>query len=168
MGPITTHQTLRRGEDEKRTHIVSPQIRLELSRENLQRRTLSDTVRSNQSEHLSRSWRRQSMEFERVGGITMRHLSVEVGGEVDDVDSFKGTSRCDGGESAKSAEGGVKGKNDFLGQIPQPVMMKLNVRMAQNGKRDTAYRCRVLLRCRQSFSWDRLRYKVYLENARKR
>ena len=53
----------------------------------------------------------------------MRHLGVEVGGEVDDVDSFEGTSRGGGVESARGAEGGAQRKNNFLGQIPQPVLV---------------------------------------------
>jgi len=70
--------------------IIPPQIRLLLARQNLQRRTLADTVRPNQSEHLSRPWHGQAVQLEGVGGVSVGDLSLEVGGQIDDVDGVEG------------------------------------------------------------------------------
>ena len=43
------------------THIVTAEIGLEFSGQNLQRRALSDTIGPHQTQHLTRSWGRKSM-----------------------------------------------------------------------------------------------------------
>lgn len=71
------------------TDVVSSQVRLELSGEDLERRRLSDTVRSYETEHLTRPRGGQTMELERVGGVSVGDLGLEVGGKVDDSDGLK-------------------------------------------------------------------------------
>lgn len=56
------------------THIISSKIRFEFSGQNLQRRTLSDTISSHQTKHLTRPWSREPMQFEGIGGVTVRDL----------------------------------------------------------------------------------------------
>lgn len=71
--------------------IVSPQVRLQLARQNLQRSALSNTVCSHQSQHLPRSWQWQSVQLEAVGAVAVCDLCLEVGGQVDDVDGVEWT-----------------------------------------------------------------------------
>ena len=66
--------------------IITAQIWLELSTENLQRSRLSDTVGSNKTQDLAWSWHGKTMELEAVGGITVSDLGLKVGWQVDNVD----------------------------------------------------------------------------------
>lgn len=66
--------------------VVASQIGFELATENLQSRALSNTVCADQSQYLARTRHWQPMQLEAVGGITMCYLSLEIGGQVDDVD----------------------------------------------------------------------------------
>ena len=67
--------------------VVAAQVGLELSTENLQSSTLSDTVCSNKTENLSGTGHGKSVKLETVGRITVGDLGLEVGGQVDNVDS---------------------------------------------------------------------------------
>lgn len=69
---------------------VSAQVRLELSAEDLQGGTLSNTVGSDKTQDLARSGHRQTMQLEAIGTITVGDLALEVGGQVDDGDGLKG------------------------------------------------------------------------------
>lgn len=69
---------------------MAAQVGLELSAENLQRGTFTNTVGSDKTKHLTRSWHRQTVELEAVGAITMGDLALEVGGQVDDGDGVEG------------------------------------------------------------------------------
>jgi hypothetical protein len=75
------------------TNVVSPEVGLELPREDLERRRLSDTVSSYETEDLSRTGRRQSVELERVGRVPVGHLGLEVGGKVNDGDGLERAPR---------------------------------------------------------------------------
>jgi hypothetical protein len=66
--------------------IVSSQIWLLLSGQDLEGCGLSDTVDSDQSENLTRSRCWQSMELEGVGRVSVSDLLLEIGWQVDDVD----------------------------------------------------------------------------------
>lgn len=66
--------------------VVTSQVGLELAAENLQGRALSNTVCADQTQHLARTRHWQPVQLEAVGGITMCYLSLEIGGQVDDVD----------------------------------------------------------------------------------
>lgn len=70
--------------------VVATQVGLELSAQNLQRRTLSDTVCTDQTQHLARTGHRQPVQLETVGRVSMGDLGLEVRGQVDDVDGIKG------------------------------------------------------------------------------
>ena len=70
--------------------VEATQVRLELSAQNLQRRTLSDTVCTDQTQHLARTGHRQPVQLETVGRVSMGDLGLEVRGQVDDVDGVKG------------------------------------------------------------------------------
>lgn len=70
-------------------HIKAPEVGLELAREDLECGRLADTVRADEAEDLARARRGQSMELERVGRVAVRHLRLEVGRQVDDVDRLK-------------------------------------------------------------------------------
>ena len=98
-------------------YVVSSKIRFELSGQNLQRRALSDTVSSHKTKHLTRSWGRESMQFERIGGITMGDLRLQVCRQVDDRNSFERTPAA--GINEKNV--GHGDKTHFLTQIPQPM-----------------------------------------------
>ena len=75
------------------TYIVATKVRLQLSSKNLQSGALSNTVGTDESEHLTRARSGQTVKLEGVCGVTMCYLRVEVGWQVNDSDSFKGTSR---------------------------------------------------------------------------
>lgn len=72
--------------------IEAAQVGLELSCKDLECSRLSDTVGSDQSKNLSRSGDGQTMELERVGRVTVSHLLLQVGGQVDNVDSTEGAA----------------------------------------------------------------------------
>ena len=94
--------------------IISTQIRLQLSRQHLQRRALSNTVRSNQSQYLPGPWHRQAVQLEGVGRVTMGDLRLEVGRQVDDVDGVEGTFL--GADTAADAQP-LANKGDFAGGV---------------------------------------------------
>ena len=79
-------------EESFKTHIVSTEVGLHLSSEDLESCRLSDTVGSYETENLTWTRSRQTMKFERVGGVPMGDLRLEVGGKVDDGDGFEGAS----------------------------------------------------------------------------
>lgn len=62
------------------------EIRLELSGENLQRRRLADTVRTDETEHGAQPGRREPMQLEGVGAVAVGGVLVQVAGKVDDLD----------------------------------------------------------------------------------
>ncbi len=67
------------------------QVRLKLAGKNLERGRLSDTVGTNKSKNLARSWHRQAMKLEAVGRIAMGDLRLQVGWQVDNVDGAEWT-----------------------------------------------------------------------------
>jgi hypothetical protein len=69
--------------------VVPPQIWLQLAAQNLQRRALSDTVCSHQSEYLAGAGHGQSVQLEAVGRVSMGDLSLEIRGQIDNVDSVE-------------------------------------------------------------------------------
>lgn len=69
--------------------IETTQVWLQLSGEDLERSGLSDTVGSNETEDLPRSWHRQTVKLEGVGGVSVGDLRLEVGWQVDNVDGAK-------------------------------------------------------------------------------
>jgi hypothetical protein len=71
--------------------IKSPQIRLQLPRQDPQRSALPDTIGANKPKYLSRSRGRQSVQLERVGGVPVSDFCVQVGGQVNNVDGAEGT-----------------------------------------------------------------------------
>lgn len=83
--------------------IKSAQVGLKLAAENLERSTLADTVRSDQTQHIPGSGHRQTMELEAVGRITMGDLTLEVRRQVDDSDSAEGAAF--GADTTTDAEG---------------------------------------------------------------
>ena len=72
--------------------VVAAQVRLELSSENLQCRTLANTVSPDQSKHLARTWSRQTVKLESVGCVTVRNFGVKVSREVNDGDCLEWAS----------------------------------------------------------------------------
>ena len=66
--------------------VETAQVWLQLSGENLERSGLSDTVSSDETQDLSRSWHRQTVKLEGVGGVSVSDLRLEVGWQVDNVD----------------------------------------------------------------------------------
>lgn len=69
---------------------MTAQVWLELSAEDLQGGTLSNTVGSDKTQDLARPRHRQTMQLEAVGAITVGDLALEVGGQVDDGDGLEG------------------------------------------------------------------------------
>lgn len=72
-------------------YIVSAQVGLEFSSKDFEGGALSDTIGSNKAENLSRSRSGKPMKLESVGSISVGNLGLEVRGEIDDGNSFKGT-----------------------------------------------------------------------------
>ena len=70
--------------------VIPAQVGLQLSTENLQSSTLSDTVGTDETQHLARTGHRQTVELKTVGRVPMRHLCLEIGGQVDNVDGTEG------------------------------------------------------------------------------
>lgn len=70
--------------------VVFSQVRLELPGQDLQGSTLADTVCSHETQHVSWSGHRQSVELEAVGRVSMGNLGFQVGREVDDGDGREG------------------------------------------------------------------------------
>lgn len=100
--------------------VISAQVGLLLAGKNLQCRTLSNTVRSHQSKHLTRSWEWKSVDLETVGAVAMRDLSLEVGGQVDNVDGVEwallGTDTASNTQSLGN-EGDFAGGVDFNAEL---------------------------------------------------
>jgi hypothetical protein len=71
--------------------IISSQVRLQFTTENLQCGTLSNTVSSDQTKNLTRSWHRKSVKLEAVGRVSVSDLGFEVGRQVDDADGSEWT-----------------------------------------------------------------------------
>ena len=74
------------------THIVAAKVGLQLSSKNLEGGTLSDTVGTDKAEHLARARGGETVKLERVRGVTMCDLRIEVGRQVDDSNGFEGAS----------------------------------------------------------------------------
>ncbi|KAI6772291.1 hypothetical protein HG530_003249 [Fusarium avenaceum] len=70
--------------------IVSTQVGLKLSTQDLEGGTLSDTVGSNETQNLTRSRHGKSVQLETVGAISVGDLALEVGGQVDDGNGVEG------------------------------------------------------------------------------
>jgi hypothetical protein len=70
--------------------VISSKIRLELATQDLQCCTLADSVRTNQSQHLSRARHRQSVKLEAICGVSMCDLGFKVRRQIDDVDCTEG------------------------------------------------------------------------------
>jgi hypothetical protein len=68
---------------------VSAQVGLELSTQNLEGSTLSNTVGTDKSKHLTGSGHGETMQLEAVGAISVGDLALKVGGQVDNVDRIK-------------------------------------------------------------------------------
>ena len=68
-----------------RRAIVPPEVWLELSTEYFECCALPDTVCTDKSKHLPGSGCWQSVELEAVGRIAVSDLSLQVGGQIDDV-----------------------------------------------------------------------------------
>lgn len=83
--------------------VVSAQVGLELSAENLQGGTLSNTVCSDQTENLAGSGHGQTVQLETVGSISVGDLAFEIGGQVDDGDGIERALL--GADTATDAEG---------------------------------------------------------------
>lgn len=70
---------------------ISTKIGLQLSTKDLQCGALSATICSNQSQYLSGTRHRKTVQFEAVGRIAVSDLGLEVRGQIDDIDSPKWT-----------------------------------------------------------------------------
>ena len=95
------------------THVVAAEIGLELSGQDLERRALPDAVRPDEAEDLAGPRGGQAVELERVGGVAVRDLGLEVRREVDDGDGLErasartlsdGRTRCGGGGALSDAD----------------------------------------------------------------
>lgn len=71
--------------------VVAAEVGLQLAAQNLQGSTLSDTVGTDQTKHLTGPGHGKPVQLEAVCRITVRDLSLEIGGQIDDVDGVKGT-----------------------------------------------------------------------------
>lgn len=83
-------------------YIISAQVGLEFSSKNFERCALSDTISSDETENLPRSGCGEPMKLESVGCIPVGDLRLEVGGKIDDGNSFKGASYIDPFEQTRA------------------------------------------------------------------
>lgn len=65
--------------------VIASKVRLQLATEDLQSRTLSNTVRSDEAKNLSGAGHRKSVQFKAVGLESVGDFGFQVGGQVDDV-----------------------------------------------------------------------------------
>ena len=72
--------------------IVSTEIGFELAGKDFDRGGLADTVRTDETEDLAGPWCRETMEFERICGVTMGDVGAQVGRKIEDLDGFKWAS----------------------------------------------------------------------------
>jgi hypothetical protein len=70
--------------------VKTSEVGLQLSTENLQRRTLSNTVGTDETKHLSGTGHGKTVKLETVGGVTVGNLGLQVGRQVDDVNGTEG------------------------------------------------------------------------------
>lgn len=95
---------------------VAAQVGLELSGQDLQGSALSDTVGSDQTQNLTGSGHRQTMQLEAVGAISVGDLALEVGGQIDDGNGVEGALL--GANTTTDAEGlGNEGEARFGGDF---------------------------------------------------
>ena len=94
--------------------VETAQVWLQLSGENFERSGLSDTVGSNKTKHLARSWHRKTVKLEGVGGVSVGDLRLEVGWQVDNVDGAEWALLW--ADTASNAEG-LRDEGDFGGWI---------------------------------------------------
>jgi len=69
-----------------RRTVISSKIWLKLATQDLQCCALAYSVCTNQSQHLSRAWHRQSVELEAICGVSVCDLGFKVRRQIDDVD----------------------------------------------------------------------------------
>jgi hypothetical protein len=69
--------------------VIPSKVGLQLAREDFECGALANTVGSNKTEHLTRSWCRETVKLEGVGGVAMRDFGVQVGRKVDDGDGVE-------------------------------------------------------------------------------
>lgn len=78
--------------DEKITsYSKTAQVGLLFPSQNLQGSRLADTVLANQTQHFSRTWDGQPMQLERVLGVAMSCVLLQVRWDVDNGNCIKGT-----------------------------------------------------------------------------
>ena len=70
--------------------LEAAKVGLQLSGQNLQCGTLSDTVGTNQTQDLARTGHGKTVQLEAVGGVTVGDLALEVCGQVDNLDGVEG------------------------------------------------------------------------------
>ncbi len=71
--------------------VKQAEIRLDLACQYLEGCALSNSVRSDESKHLAGTRRGQTMQLERVLAISMRGLTVEILGQIDNLNGAKRT-----------------------------------------------------------------------------
>ena len=94
--------------------VETAQVWLQLSGENFERSGLSDTVGSNKTKDLARSWHRKTVKLEGVGGVSVGDLRLEVGWQVDNVDGAEWALLWT--DTASNAEG-LRDEGDLGGWI---------------------------------------------------
>lgn len=84
--------SIRRSQDKsKKTYAVFPKIGLQFSSKNFQGGGFTDTVGSHETQNTPGARLRETMQLERVGGVTMGGVLFKIGGQIDDVDGLEGT-----------------------------------------------------------------------------
>ena len=68
------------------------QIRTHVASQDSESGRFSDTVLTDKTKHLAGSRRRQSVEFERVGTVSVSGLTGQTFGQVNNTDGIEGTS----------------------------------------------------------------------------
>lgn len=66
--------------------VETTKVRLQLSAENLEGSTLSDTIGPDEAKNIARAGGGETMKLEAIGRVSVGKLSIEVGRKVDDGD----------------------------------------------------------------------------------
>jgi hypothetical protein len=72
-----------------RRSIIATQVRFQFSGQDFDSCRLSDTVRSNESKNLTRTRHWETMEFERIGSVSMRRVSFQIFWQINNGNGFK-------------------------------------------------------------------------------
>ncbi len=76
-----------------RAHIITAKVRFELPREYFESSTLSNTISPDKAEDLAWSRGGETVELERIGGVSVGDCGFQIRRKINDCNGLKGASR---------------------------------------------------------------------------